>query len=625
MAMDEYKSNSHLTYGSFSLEGDHHPNEDRCKVKRSLYEDSEGNVVFYAGLFDGHGGAMCAEFCKRNMHRNILKELRKMGDISQAQLRDEMMVAALLNAFAKTEEDFLQLSVGAKEFSGACANVILLYRDTIYVANLGDCRCVLGRTKGKSIGLSRDHKASIEKNRIRKIGGFVKNGRVNGVLAISRTIGDREFKDPIQLGSSPKNGNSNGPAPMLSYRPGQSLKSASLTNVMSQASPSTRRISSPNTILLKNVRDTAESPTRTRHRPIASSSGSITRSNSSCEDVVGKGSASREPSPIPFSPKENSKSTPSPSRSPPPSEIIPVSASKTKKRRSGSVKVPPTSVTESESVSESQSQSSQSLTDSPGSRTATGRLTPSASLPALIESVLDGTDEDTTTRSAASSSDDETPSVGSPGSGASGSGLTSSNGGDGEVIEGMFDVIECYDAESKQRKFGFKKRRPPKDPKYDVGTLVSAIPEITIMRRTSEDDWLFLASDGFYDLFSTKQAGVAVTKHLQRTGRDRLSDTVKALCDEASLLGSEDDITGILLLFKSPNSSSPINANGSSSSTSSSSRPSPLSNLPTTTTFAVPSPFPSPAAAAAAAAQPTTAPSDSPSSQKKQKRTPSNS
>lgn len=27
---------------------------------------------------------MCAEFCKRNMHRNILKELREVGDLHQS-------------------------------------------------------------------------------------------------------------------------------------------------------------------------------------------------------------------------------------------------------------------------------------------------------------------------------------------------------------------------------------------------------------------------------------------------------------------------------------------------------------------------------------------------------------
>jgi serine/threonine protein phosphatase PrpC len=136
----------------------------------------------------------------------------------------------------------------------------------------------------------------------------------------------------------------------------------------------------------------------------------------------------------------------------------------------------------------------------------------------------------------------------------------SEEGESSEFVEGMFDVIECYDAESKQKKFGFKKRRPPKDPKYETATIVSAIPEITIMRRSVDDDWLFLASDGFYDLFTSKQAGLTVNKHLQRNARDRLSETSKALCSEAALLGSEDDITGILILLGQPKVSAPAPA-----------------------------------------------------------------
>lgn len=46
------------------------------------------------------------------------------------------------------------------------------------------------------IELTRDHSASVyeERQRIQKVGGFVKDGRVLGVLEISRTIGDGSFK-----------------------------------------------------------------------------------------------------------------------------------------------------------------------------------------------------------------------------------------------------------------------------------------------------------------------------------------------------------------------------------------------------------------------------------------------
>lgn len=485
-----------------------------------------------------------------------------------------MMVAVLLNAFAKTEEDFLRLSTEAREFSGACANVMLVYRDTIYVANLGDCRAVMGRLKGKTVSLSRDHKASVEKNRIRKVGGFVKNGRVNGILAISRTIGDREFKDPIPLtGTSPSNTGptltgrspSGASTNTFSNRPGQNQKSngSGTSTPVIQPSPSLRRVASPGNILLKNVRDTAESPTRTRHRSLNSSSGSITRSTGSIEESTTKGSTSREPSPIPFTASEAPGSGRVSRRSG--SSNAAPAASKPKKRRSSGVKVSNGSITESDSSAE---QSSLSVSDSSIPRSAASKPVPAESLPTLIESIKDAKDDD----------DDVARSNGSEEEDLSHSGnLTSSQtiNGDSDIVEGMFHVIECYDAESKQRKFGFKKKRPPKDPKYETGTLVSAIPEITIMRRTSEDDWIFLASDGFYDLFTSKQAGVAVSKHLQRNGRDRLSETVRSLCEEASLLGSEDDITGILIMLKAQAQAQASPASSTPSSTPSSAPTSP--------------------------------------------------
>jgi serine/threonine protein phosphatase PrpC len=56
----------------------------------------------------------------------------------------------------------------------------------------GDSRAVLCRAK-QAIRLTIDHKASLaeEAKRIRDAGGFIgRNKRVNGVLAISRALGD---------------------------------------------------------------------------------------------------------------------------------------------------------------------------------------------------------------------------------------------------------------------------------------------------------------------------------------------------------------------------------------------------------------------------------------------------
>lgn len=70
----------------------------------------------------------------------------------------------------------------------------------IYCANAGDSRAVIS-TGGKSKPLSYDHKPTDpkESQRIVNAGGFVEFGRVNGNLALSRAIGDFEFKQNVNL------------------------------------------------------------------------------------------------------------------------------------------------------------------------------------------------------------------------------------------------------------------------------------------------------------------------------------------------------------------------------------------------------------------------------------------
>lgn len=106
-----------------------------------------------------------------------------------------------------------------EEVSGCTATVGIITKDKIYVVrriengkgwmgarlmapqgNAGDSRTVLG-IKGRAKPLSFDHKPQNEgeKARICAAGGFVDFGRVNGNLALSRAIGDFEFKKSADL------------------------------------------------------------------------------------------------------------------------------------------------------------------------------------------------------------------------------------------------------------------------------------------------------------------------------------------------------------------------------------------------------------------------------------------
>ncbi|KAG0645954.1 phosphatase 2C [Hyphodiscus hymeniophilus] len=145
----------------------------------------------FFGVYDGHGGDRVALFAGGNIHQIIAKqEAFKKGDIEQA----------LKDGFLATDRAILNDPRYEEEVSGCTASVGILSAKKIYVGNAGDSRSVLG-VKGRAKPLSFDHKPQNEgeKARITAAGGFVDFGRVNGNLALSRAIGDFEFKKSAEL------------------------------------------------------------------------------------------------------------------------------------------------------------------------------------------------------------------------------------------------------------------------------------------------------------------------------------------------------------------------------------------------------------------------------------------
>ena len=96
-----------------------------------------------------------------------------------------------------------QVRVRSARDPGASRVVVAAHdgRRTVYVASLGDCRAVLKRGDGSTVALSVDCKADdpSEVARVVAAGGFVLNKRVNGQLAVSRALGDRQYKVPARV------------------------------------------------------------------------------------------------------------------------------------------------------------------------------------------------------------------------------------------------------------------------------------------------------------------------------------------------------------------------------------------------------------------------------------------
>jgi serine/threonine protein phosphatase PrpC len=179
----------------------------------------------FFGVYDGHGGNAAAEFCRTELPPIVLEAVAarktRSGDHASGKGEgeggagapssssyddddddddddDALVSAAMQSAFAKADAMFLQKCTDENLGNvGTTVTTVLCMGDTMYCANAGDSRTVLSRA-GKAINLSEDHKPSntIEEQRVRDAGGFVVMGRVMGKLAVSRAIGDSEFKDP---------------------------------------------------------------------------------------------------------------------------------------------------------------------------------------------------------------------------------------------------------------------------------------------------------------------------------------------------------------------------------------------------------------------------------------------
>lgn len=115
----------------------------------------------------------------------ILKSPQGKKDIMKYRSNEE----AAGSLFGRPETDYISF------YTGCTACVVLITANEIYCANAGDSRCVLS-INGKAVEMSHDHKPnnSGEKARIEKAGGFVEDNRVKGVLNLSRSLGDLEYK-----------------------------------------------------------------------------------------------------------------------------------------------------------------------------------------------------------------------------------------------------------------------------------------------------------------------------------------------------------------------------------------------------------------------------------------------
>lgn len=178
---------THLNVGCCGMQGWRKSMEDAHVAQLNL-EGDRTQALF--GVFDGHNGHLVAKYAGAHIVDTL---------VSTHAYGDKAYDAAFVETFEKLDST-LDANQELRNEGGCTAVSVLLTASQVICANAGDSRAVLCRN-GTALPLSSDHKPSLaaEIARIEKAGGCVQNNRVNGTLALSRAIGDFEFKENTEL------------------------------------------------------------------------------------------------------------------------------------------------------------------------------------------------------------------------------------------------------------------------------------------------------------------------------------------------------------------------------------------------------------------------------------------
>ncbi|KAH6603605.1 protein phosphatase 2C [Trichoderma cornu-damae] len=222
--------------------------DDKDASGREVSESDNG----YFAIFDGHAGTFAADWCGKKLHIILEDMIRKHPNMAIPELLDMTFTAvdaqleklplknsgctaaiavlrwedrvpsdrsvtgslamapAAANAAAgraltkpqepERERDGSSEAAQAVPIEAIAAKLrgIASRQRVLYTANVGDARIILCRN-GKALRLSYDHKGSDENEgkRIANAGGLILNNRVNGVLAVTRALGDTYMKDLV--------------------------------------------------------------------------------------------------------------------------------------------------------------------------------------------------------------------------------------------------------------------------------------------------------------------------------------------------------------------------------------------------------------------------------------------
>ena len=154
----------------------------------------QSETIIFDNIFFAKGG-------KQNASLNTLPQFEEVYnktkyDINFTKKEDNLQELQIKNPNSSK----LSLDNFVANEMGTTANIMLIKNGIIYIANVGDSLSVMYKNK-KAYNLNREHQVIIEdeKERVLKSGANIVGYRINGMINLTRAIGDLKFKTNCNL------------------------------------------------------------------------------------------------------------------------------------------------------------------------------------------------------------------------------------------------------------------------------------------------------------------------------------------------------------------------------------------------------------------------------------------
>uniref|UniRef100_A0AC35GNP3 PPM-type phosphatase domain-containing protein n=1 Tax=Panagrolaimus sp. PS1159 TaxID=55785 RepID=A0AC35GNP3_9BILA len=190
----------HLEHQWFSFSA-HQGGREYMEDRMHCLCDPDSNFSVFS-IFDGHGGEYVSDYLEKHYSSTVRHRILKNTGHTDGDEYAHAIKKAIAFTIHEIDTHIAEKNPAKTADAGSTlCSAVIQNNKYLTVANVGDSRAIASDSQGNCVVLTKDHKPSDvkEKLRVEEAGGVIlqyKNDveRVQGILAMTRSVGDATLK-----------------------------------------------------------------------------------------------------------------------------------------------------------------------------------------------------------------------------------------------------------------------------------------------------------------------------------------------------------------------------------------------------------------------------------------------